>query len=65
MTLTEIGGTATSVELANQYGLIKWTEHLIAFNTKVSLAASTATGTLTVDVDGKSSSVVVNIIDRT
>jgi hypothetical protein len=65
VTLTEIGGEATSVQLANQYGLIKWTDHLIAFNTKVSISTPAATGTLTVEVDGKSSSVVVTIVDRT
>jgi len=26
VTLTEIGGSATAVQLANQYGLIKWTD---------------------------------------
>ena len=65
VTLTEIGGAATTVQLANQYGLIKWTEHLIAFNTKVFLSTPTATGTLTVEVDGKSTSVEVTITDRT
>ena len=65
VTLTEIGGAATAVQLANQYALIKWTDHLIAFNTKVSLTTPTATGTLTVDVDGKIATVVVTIIDRT
>ena len=65
VTLTEIGGAETSVQLANQYGLIKWTDHLIAFNTKVGLATVTATGTLTVEVDGKIATVVVTITDRT
>ena len=65
VTLTEIGGAETSVQLANQYGLIKWTDRLIAFNTKVSLTTPTATGTLTVDVDGKIATVVVTITDRT
>ena len=65
VTLTEIGGAETSVMLANQDGLIKWTDRLIAFNTKVGLATVTATGTVTVDVDGKVASVVVTITDRT
>lgn len=65
VTLTEIGGAATTVQLANQYGLIKWTDHLIAFNTKVALVTPTATGTLTVDIEGKTVSVVVTITDRT
>jgi hypothetical protein len=65
VTLTEIGGSATAVQLANQYGLIKWTDRLIAFNTKVALITPTATGTLTVDIDGKIASVVVTITDRT
>jgi len=65
VTLTEIGGSATAVVLANQYGLIKWTDHLIAFNTKVSLVTPAATGTLTVEIEGKTASVVVTITDRT
>ena len=65
VTLTEIGGAATSVMLANQDGLIKWTDRLIAFNTKIGLATVTATGTLTVEVDGKIATVVVTITDRT
>jgi len=65
VTLTEIGGAATSVQLANQYGLIKWTDRLIAFNTKATLVTPTATGTLIVDIEGKTVSVVVTITDRT
>jgi len=65
VTLTEIGGSATSVQLANQYGLIKWTDHLIAFDTKAALVTPTATGTLSVDIEGKIASVVVTITDRT
>lgn len=65
VTLTEIGGATTAVQLANQYGLIKWTDHLIAFSTKVALVTPTATGTLSVEIDGKTVSVVVTITDRT
>lgn len=66
VTLTEIGGGLVSVMLANeQTGLIKWTDHLIAFNTKVNIATPETTGTLTVTVDGKAVSMTVTIIDRT
>jgi len=65
VTLTEIGGGATSVVLASDAGLIKWTDRLIAFNTKANITTPTATATLTVTSDGKSASVVVTLVDRT
>lgn len=65
VTLIEIGGGLVSVELASDSGLIKWTDHLIAFNAKVSIATPETTGTLTINIGGKIATMTVSIIDRT
>jgi hypothetical protein len=65
VTLTEIGGGLLSVELADDTGLIKWTDHLIAFNTKVNIVTPETTGTLTINIGGKIATMTVSIIDRT
>lgn len=65
VTLTEIGGDLVSVQLANDSGLIKWTDHLIAFNAKVNIATPETTGTLTINIGDKVATTTVSILDRT
>lgn len=74
--LTEIGGGGETVTLASDTGLIKWSDRLISFNTKIAmttpeapgmftLTTPQATGIFTLTIGDKITTAIVNIINRT
>ena len=65
ITLTKMGSGLDPIQLADNTGLIKWTDHLIAFNTKVNIVTQKTTGTLIVNNGGKIATMTITIIDRT
>jgi len=65
VSLTKIGTGVEPIQLADNTGLIKWTNHLIAFNTKVNIVTQKTTATLVVNNGGKITTITVILIDRT
>lgn len=65
VTISLNDGTDTVALATNKAQLITWTQSRIAFNTKAALVTPAASGTLEVDVDGKTTTFPVTITDRT